>query len=482
MDLIQNYIGGKWQNAQSNQWLDNANPATGEVYSRLPDSDALDVQSAVVAAKESFKEWSLVSTKNRADILRKIAQLIDQQKEKLAQAESIDTGKPIKLSLYVDIPRAAKNFEFFSDAITQFGSECFPMDQLALNYTLHQPLGVVGCIVPWNLPLYLLTWKVAPALAVGNTVVAKPSELTPMTAHLFSKICFEAGLPPGVLNIVYGIGPKVGAEIARNPNVKAVSFTGSTKTGSEIARLASPTFKKLSLEMGGKNPTIIFSDCDFEHALNETLRAAFSNQGQICLCGSRIFIEKPLYERFKNALVDKTKQLVLGDPLSLNTDQGALISKSHFEKVFTAVENAKQQGGRLLCGGKKFVADHYLHGNGYFFEPTLIEGLDPFCSTNQEEIFGPVATLLPFETEEQVLSLSNSTRYGLAATIFTQDLKRAHVLASKLEVGIVWINGWMLRDLRTPFGGMKSSGLGREGGVEALRFFTEQKNICVQLN
>lgn len=410
----------------------------------------------------------------------KLAALIERDLEKFVAAESRDNGKPLSLARRVDIPRAISNFRFFATGILHFASESHMMDDVAVNYTDRQPFGVAGCISPWNLPLYLFTWKIAPALAAGNCVVAKPSEVTPMTAYMLSALCNEAGLPPGVLNIVHGLGPKVGSAIVSHPRIPAISFTGGTKTGAEIARVAAPMFKKLSLELGGKNPVLVFADCDFEDMLKTTVRSSFTNQGQICLCGSRILIERSLYPRFRDAFVARVKALRVGDPNDAATDVGAVVSEPHMEKVLAYIAGAKKDGGTVLCGGERVKLAGAL-ANGWYIAPTVIEGLDNNCSAIQEEIFGPVVTLQPFDDEADALRLANSTPYGLASVIWTNDLKRAHRVARELKAGIIWINCWMVRDLRTPFGGVKQSGVGREGGWEALRFFTEAKNVCVRL-
>jgi len=475
-----NYINGRFAEPQSGKWFDNTDPATQTVYSQIPDSDSRDVDAAVAAAEEAFKTWSVMPVKKRSDILLRLVSLIDANLDQLAEAESLDNGKPVWLAKQVDIPRASANFHFYATAALHLNSETHAMENTAINYTLRQPIGVAGCISPWNLPLYLFTWKIAPALASGNCVVAKPSEITPVTAHLLSELCIKAGLPAGVLNIVHGTGPNVGAAIAAHPRIPVISFTGGTKTGAEISRVAAPMFKKLSLELGGKNPNIIFEDCDFEHALSTTIKSSFSNQGEICLCGSRIFIERSIYDKFKEALVAKTKQLKTGDPKDKENFLGAIVSKPHYEKILSYIDLAQQEGGTILCGGKA-IHPQGRCANGLFIEPTIIENLPYTCRTNQEEIFGPVVTLTPFDTEEKVLKMANSTSYGLAATVWTTNLSRAHRVAAALHSGIVWINCWLLRDLRTPFGGVKHSGVGREGGFEALKFFTEEKNICIKL-
>lgn len=480
MHTIQNYINGALVEAVDKKYLDNIDPATGKIYSYLPDSDAQDVQLAEEAATAAFPEWSAMKVEKRSSILMRIADLIDRDLEALALAESTDQGKPVKLAASVDIPRASANMRFFAAGIEHFASEAHLTGQEAINYTSRTPIGVVGCISPWNLPLYLFTWKIAPALAAGCTVIAKPSELTPMTAFLFSKLCMEAGLPKGVLNIVHGLGPKVGQAIVEHTNIPAVSFTGGTVTGKRIAATAAPMFKKLSLELGGKNPNIIFADCDFEQALSTSIHSSFSNQGEICLCGSRMFVERSLYDRFVAEFVKRTQALTIGDPLEEKTRIGAVNSEAHMRKILSYIDLAKQEGGTILCGGKQVTVPGRC-AEGYFIEPTIIAGLSYDCRTNQEEIFGPVVTITPFDTEEEVLRYANSTMYGLSATLWTENLKRAHRVAAQLKSGIVWVNCWLFRDLRTPFGGMKQSGVGREGGWEALRFFTEAKNVCIKL-
>jgi len=480
MQEILNYIQGQLTEPNSRNYLDNYNPAEGKVYSRVADSDQKDVNQAAHAARLAFPEWSAMPVDQRSAILLKIADRIDRDLDRLAFAESVDNGKPVKLARAMDIPRASANLRFFATAILHAESESHLTDSEAINYTTRTPVGVAGCISPWNLPLYLFTWKIAPALAAGNTVVAKPSELAPMTAFLFSKICMEAGLPPGVLNVVHGLGNKAGQSIVEHPDITLISFTGGTATGKKIASVAAPMLKKISLELGGKNPNIIFEDCDFEQALSTSLNSSFSNQGEICLCGSRILVERSLYKRFVDEFVKRAGSLKVGDPLEDSTRVGALISEAHMNKVLSYIDLAKKEGGEILTGGKQLNVPGQC-ANGYFVEPTVITGLDQNCRTNQEEIFGPLVTIMPFDTEAEAVGLANSTPYGLSATLWTENLKRAHRVSHQIKSGIVWVNCWLFRDLRTPFGGMKQSGVGREGGWEALRFFTEAKNICIKL-
>ncbi len=479
MHKIQNYINGELVAPASGEYLDNVEPGTGKVYSLIPDSTEADIDLAVKAAKEAFGSWGSKPKEFRSKIMMRVAELIEERLPELAAAESRDNGKPLKLATNVDIPRARDNFHFFATGILHFASESHEMESLAINYTTRHPLGVVGCISPWNLPLYLFTWKIAPALAAGNCVVAKPSEVTPYTAYLLSQICIDAGMPAGVLNIVHGLGHKVGEAISQSADVKAISFTGGTATGAHIASVAAPKFKKLSLELGGKNPNIIFADCDFEDALKTTVLSSFANQGQICLCGSRIFIERPIYEKFRDAFVEKVSKMKVSNPEDPDARLGAVVSKPHMEKVLSYVELAKEEGGTVLTGGHRVMLDGE-HAEGYYLAPTIIEGLAYSCRTNQEEIFGPVVTITPFDTEEEVLMMANSTEYGLASTVWTSNLKKAHRVAGKIDAGIVWVNCWLVRDLRTPFGGVKNSGVGREGGFEALKFFTEPKNVCIK--
>ncbi len=480
MERILNFIGGKAEASAGGQWLDVHDPSNGQVYAQLADSDERDVEAAVKAADKVFPEWNALGREGRSRAILKLADLIEESLEVFARAESKDNGKPVGLARKVDIPRAVSNFRFFATAILHFPSEAHLMDDVAVNYTDRQPIGVVGCISPWNLPLYLFTWKIAPALAAGNCVVAKPSEVTPMTASLLGPLCDKAGIPAGVLNIVHGLGPKVGAAITAHPGITAISFTGGTRTGAEIARVAAPMFKKLSLELGGKNPVVVFKDCDLDEAVRTTVRSSFTNQGQICLCGSRVLIEREIYPEFKERFLEQVRALRVGDPSDKDSDLGAVVSRAHMHKVLEYIELAKQEGGTILHGGERIKMEGALK-DGYYLAPTVIEGLGPQCRTNQEEIFGPVVTIQPFNSEEEAIAQANSTPFGLASVIWSNDIKRCHRVARALHAGIVWVNCWMIRDLRTPFGGMKQSGVGREGGHEALRFFTETKNVCIKL-
>jgi aminomuconate-semialdehyde/2-hydroxymuconate-6-semialdehyde dehydrogenase len=470
---LANFIDGAF--VETAAYIDDIAPATGEVIAQIPDSDASDVDQAVQAAKRAFPEWSRMRAEDRSRLLLKLADLIEQNLDELARVESQDSGKPLSLAMRLDIPRAVANFRFFATAILHQSSEAHVTDQTALNYTLRHPHGVAGLISPWNLPLYLLTWKIAPAIASGNTCVAKPSELTPLTANRLAELSLEAGIPNGVINLVHGLGPKAGAAICEHPDVPVISFTGGTVTGAKVAAAAAPMFKKLSLELGGKNPNVIFADADLDEAIATSIRSSFWNQGEICLCGSRLFVERSIHDEFVDRFVAATRKLKVGDPLDPATDVGALISEAHLKKVTGYVELAKQEGGSVVTGGKR------IDRKGFFVEPAIITGLGCDCRVLQEEIFGPVVTITPFDGDDEAVSFANSTRYGLSATVWTRDLQRAHRVAAQLDAGTVWINCWLLRDLRVPFGGMKDSGVGREGGFESLRFFTEAKNVCVKL-
>lgn len=472
---LANFIDGRFVAPVSNQYFEDIEPATGNVLAQIPDSDRGDVDAAVAAAKRAFPQWSRTRAEERSRILLKLADLIEANLDELAALESRDNGKPVSLAKRMDIPRAVANFRFFATAILHHASEAHVTDTVALNYTLRQPIGVAGLISPWNLPLYLLSWKIAPAIASGNTCVAKPSELTPLTANRLCELSIDAGLPAGVMNIIHGYGAKAGAAICEHPDVPLISFTGGTVTGARVAAAAAPMFKKLSLELGGKNPNLIFADADLDQAIATSIQSSFANQGEICLCGSRIFVDRAIYTQFVGRFVEATKKLRIGDPTDAATDVGALISETHLQKVAGYIELAKQEGGAVVTGGNRVDRD------GFFMEPTVITGLGCDRRVLQEEIFGPVVTITPFDSDAEAVEFANSTRYGLSATVWTRDLQRAHRVAAELHAGTVWINCWLLRDLRVPFGGMKDSGVGREGGFESLAFFTEAKNVCVKL-
>ena len=478
---VLNLINGVLQPALGGEWLDNVEPATGAAYGRIARSGADDVEAAVAAARAAFPDWRAWSPADRRAVLHRLADKVAENAALLAEAEARDNGKPVSLATSVDIPRAEQNLRFYASAAEQFASESHTMGDGTVNYTLRKPLGVVGCISPWNLPLYLFTWKIAPALASGNCVVAKPSEVTPMTAYLLGTWAKEVGLPDGVLNILHGLGPEVGQAMVDHHHVRAISFTGGSSTGAAISAAAAPKFKKLSLELGGKNATVVFDDCDFDAALSTAIRAAFANQGQICLCGSRILVQDTIYERFRDAMVDKVSRMRIGDPMDPETKMGAVVSRAHRDKVLAAIATARGEGGTILCGGGRHQPREPRLQGGFFVQPTLIEGLDHTCVTNREEIFGPVATLQSFSDEREALGLANATKYGLSASVWTRDLQRAHRVAASIDTGMVWINCWLVRDLRTPFGGTRQSGVGREGGYNSMRFFTEPQNVCVKL-
>ncbi|HHY68149.1 aldehyde dehydrogenase [Kyrpidia sp.] len=478
MELVRHFIDGKFVESENGRRFVNVNPATGEVLGEVAEGGKPEIDRAVAAARRAFGEWGRMPVAKRSAILNRIADLIDENMEELARLETLDTGKPLTLAKTLDIPRAAYNFRFFADFVKGLGTEAFQMDDVALNYVLRRPVGVAGLISPWNLPLLLLTWKVAPCLAAGNTCVAKPAELTPMTATKLAEICQEAGLPDGVFNVVHGFGPdSAGSALTEHPDVNLISLTGETSTGKAVMKAASGTLKRVAFELGGKNPNIIFADADLDDVVETTVRSSFSNQGEVCLCGSRVYVERPIYDEFLSRMVEKAKNLVVGDPFDERTNVGALISEEHLHRVEGFIERAVKEGGRILVGGRR--PEHLTRG--YYLEPTIIVDVDRRCEIVQQEVFGPVITVQPFDTEEEVIEQANDTHYGLSATIWTSNLKRAHRVAARLEAGVIWINTWFLRDLRTPFGGMKQSGIGREGGVHSFEFFTELSNVCVKL-
>ncbi|MEM7297895.1 MAG: aldehyde dehydrogenase [Bacteroidota bacterium] len=475
MEKIKNFINGEYLQPVKGSYLDNYEPGTGKVYCQIPNSTKEDLELAVKGAEEAFPVWSKMPIDKRSRILHKLADLIEENLEELAIAESRDNGKPVSLARVVDIPRASTNFRFYASAIVNFSSQSHIAEGFMVNYTRRAPIGIVGCISPWNLPLYLFSWKIAPALAMGNCVIAKPSELTPYTAFKLGELANQAGMPKGVLNILHGEGKGIGQAIVEHTSTKAISFTGGTVTGKMVGATAAQQFKKVSLELGGKNPNLVFADCDFEEAVKMSVKSSFTNQGEICLCGSRILIEDSIYDEFKKRFIEETKKLIVGDPKDEKSNMGALVSEAHLQKVDSYVKLAQEEGGTVLHGGNR------IEKEGYYYEPTILEGLDKNCRTNLEEIFGPVVTLNKFSSEDEAIDVANSTRYGLSCTIWTKDLKRAHRVSHAIQSGIVWVNCWLLRDLRTPFGGMKDSGIGREGGEEALRFFSEPQNVCIKL-
>jgi aminomuconate-semialdehyde/2-hydroxymuconate-6-semialdehyde dehydrogenase len=473
------FIDGRYVDSFNKETFQNINPATEEILGSVALGGEKEINEAVKAAKRALRgPWKDFSVRERSAVLRKIGDLILERKEELAVLESLDSGKPYQLALEMDIPRSAYNFHFFADYLTSLGNESYQQDNVALHYSVRRPVGVVGIINPWNLPLLLLTWKLAPCLAAGNTAVIKPSELTPITATVLAEICKEAGIPDGVLNLVHGFGANsAGALLAEHPDVDAITFTGETKTGTAIMRSAAPTLKKISFELGGKNPNIIFADSDLDEVIETTLKSSFMNQGQVCLCGSRIYVQQEIYDEFLQKFFLKTKELVVGDPFDEKTTVGAVIGKEHYEKIMKYIQIAKDDGGEILTGGGRPKGLE----KGYFIEPTIIVGLPKQSLCIKDEIFGPVVTVLPFHTEEEVIEQANDTRYGLGATVWTNDLRRAHRVAQQIEAGIIWINTWYLRDLRTPFGGMKQSGIGREGGSHSFEFYSEISNVTVKL-
>jgi len=477
MDDLRNYIGGQFLTHSGGQWMDNSEPATGSQICRIPLSDASDVDAAVGAARAAQPAWGSLSHSERADWLDRIADALEARYEEIAALESRDTGKPISLARTVDAHRSVSNFRFFAGILREHEGDVFEMAS-ATNYVVNKPVGVGALITPWNLPLYLLSWKVAPAIGMGNTVVCKPSELTPLTADLMMRVIDEVGLPAGVVNLVHGDGVGAGAPLVAHSDVDLVSFTGGTSTGEKVAASAAPAFKKLSLELGGKNASIVFADCDMDSTVAGVVRAGFLNQGQVCLCGSRVLVEDSVYAEFRDRFVDAVEAMRIGDPSDESTDLGALISEDHLAKVQGYVELAKQEGGTLLTGGTPCLPSGFEGGN--WMAPTVIEGLSPDSRCSTEEIFGPVVTLHPFGSEDEAVTIANNTRYGLAGSVWTSDLDKGRRVSEAIDTGMVWVNTWLHRDLRVPFGGVKDSGVGREGGKWSLGFFSEAMNVCVK--
>ena len=472
-----NYISGKFIEPDTGEWLEDFSPATGEVIALVPKSGQNDINMAVDAAKKALPSWSSLTNIDRANWLDKIADKLETKYEEIARLESKDTGKPIRLAREVDAYRSVKNFRFFAEMIRNLDIEIFDMED-ATNRVIYKPVGVGALITPWNLPLYLLSWKVAPAIGMGNTVVCKPSEMTPLTADLLMKTIDEIGLPKGVVNLVHGDGMGAGSPLVSHENVSLVSFTGGTSTGSIVAKSAASSFKKLSLELGGKNASIIFDDCDIENTVKGVVRSGFLNQGQVCLCGSRILVQEKIYEEFVEKFISEVESLKIGNPSDENTKLGALISPQHLSKIEEYIEIAKEEGGTILTGGYPNLSKEYENGN--WISPTVIADLDVNSRCSTEEIFGPVVTIHKFTNENEAIEIANNTRYGLAGSIWTNDLEKGNRVAESIHTGMIWINTWLHRDLRVPFGGVKDSGVGREGGRWSLSFFSEAMNICIK--
>jgi aminomuconate-semialdehyde/2-hydroxymuconate-6-semialdehyde dehydrogenase len=480
---ILNYIDGQF--VRGKREFPDINPANGSVIAQVSEADQPLVDAAVSAGRKAFHEWCRLSTRERATALYRVADAIETRFDCFVAAEVADTGKPATLASKLDVPRAAANFRVFADLIRTAGLESFqtetPDGKQALNYTVRKPLGVVGVIVPWNLPLLLLTWKVAPALACGNAVVVKPSEETPATATLLAEAMKEAGIPDGVYNVIHGFGPSSAGEfLTQHPDVNAVTFTGESQTGATIMKSVAPMLKPVSFELGGKNAAVVFADCDFEEAVSGVAESVFLNTGQVCLCAERIYIERAIFERFAEGLKHKAETLRIGSPVDEKTDLGPLISAGHREKVLSYYKLAREEGAALIAGGGVPRFDNALD-QGFYIQPTIYTGLGETARSVKEEIFGPVCHVAPFDSEDEAIAMANDTKYGLAASIWTSNLKRGHRVAQQMNVGITWVNCWFLRDLRTPFGGVGLSGIGREGGMHSLNFYSELNNVCVRL-
>jgi aminomuconate-semialdehyde/2-hydroxymuconate-6-semialdehyde dehydrogenase len=483
---VLNFINGEYVPARGGRSFDKRSPVTGALIAKVAEASEADVDAAVKAARAALEgPWGKITPAERGDLLYALANEINKRFNQFLEAEVADTGKPVSLASHIDIPRGAANFKVFADTVKNVSTEFFEMATPdgagAINYAVRRPIGVVGVICPWNLPLLLMTWKVAPAMACGNTVVVKPSEETPQTATLLGDVMNAVGIPKGVYNVVHGFGPNSAGEfLTRHPGVNALTFTGETRTGAIIMKAAADGARPVSLEMGGKNPAIVFADCDFDAAIEGTMRSCFANCGQVCLGTERVYVERPIFDKFVAALKDKTEKLKLGLPEDKATSMGPLISLEHRNKVLSYYGKAVVEGATVVTGGGTPKMPEAL-ANGAWVEPTIWTGLPDTAATVTEEIFGPCCHIAPFDTEEEVIKRANALDYGLAASIWTTNLARAHRVSGRIEAGIVWVNSWFLRDLRTPFGGMKQSGIGREGGVHSLEFYTELKNICIKL-
>lgn len=485
MKKVQHYINGKFIDSQCGEFFDNYNPATAELISKVALGREPEVNAAIAAAKAALTgEWGQMKLNDRIAMMYEIANEIDRRFDDFLEAECLDTGKPYSIARHIDIPRGAANFKVFADTMKSVADEAYRSDtpdgKKMLNYSMRKPKGVIGVISPWNLPLLLMTWKVGPAMACGNTVVVKPSQVTPTTTSLLGEVMSKVGVPNGAYNVVQGKGSITGNLITSHKDIDAITFTGETKTGEMIMDACSKGVRDVSLELGGKNPAVIFADCDIEKAISETARSVFANSGQVCLGTERVYVQRAIFDEFVNKLKEAGSKLKVGVQNDESVDMGPVVSAAHRDKVLEFYENAKKEGANVILGGGAPKMEGNLK-NGFFVEPTIWTGLPETATVVKEEVFGPCCHIAPFDTEEEVIRMANDTKYGLAATVFTENLDRAHRVASQIDAGIVWINSWFLRDLRTPFGGMKGSGIGREGGHHSLEFYTELKNICIKM-
>ena len=485
MKKVQHYINGKFMDSSCGEFFDNYNPATAELISKVALGREPEVNAAIAAAKAALTgEWGQMKLNDRIAMMYEIANEIDRRFDDFLEAECLDTGKPYSIARHIDIPRGAANFKVFADTMKSVADEAYRADtpdgKKMFNYSIRKPKGVIAVISPWNLPLLLMTWKVGPAMACGNTVVVKPSQVTPTTTSLLGEVMSKVGVPAGVYNVVQGKGSITGNLITAHKDIDAITFTGETTTGEMIMKACANGVKDVSLELGGKNPAIIFADCDMDKAIFETARSVFANSGQVCLGTERVYVQRPIFDEFVNRLKEAGSKLKVGVQDDESVDMGPVVSAAHRDKVLEFYANAKKEGANVILGGGAPKMEGKL-ANGFFVEPTIWTGLPETATVVKEEVFGPCCHIAPFDTEEEVIKMANDTKYGLAATIFTENLTRAHSVASQIDAGIVWINSWFLRDLRTPFGGMKGSGIGREGGHHSLEFYTELKNVCIKM-